>query len=54
MLQGMPLTGKYLKSTDGSGWVLRQADGRVVSVSEGMDLREIGGRNLHRIKIRFV
>lgn len=43
MLQGMPLAGEYLKSTDGSAWVLRQAGGRVVLVSEGMDLREIGG-----------
>lgn len=37
-----------------SGWVLRQAGGRVVSVSEGMNLRELGGWSLHRIKIGFV
>lgn len=54
MLQVMPLTGEHLKSTDGSGCVLRQAGGRVVSVNEGIDLREIGGWSLHRIKIRFV
>lgn len=54
MLQGMPLTGEYLKNTDESGLVLRQAGGRVVSVSEGMNLRELGGWSLHRLKIGFV